>query len=215
MPLFYAVSFAEPDVRAWLTALRWLCDPSQTHTAHITLRGPEQTKLPKKQLEDFNESLRQSRGKVLGAGAFLTSQQHTVYLSCECSAFHSIWHKPARSYNPHMTLYDGGSRSYAEALLQILLSFEIKFEFAPTPLFPILTKTRQVAIPLEAHVPLTTVLRVFQGLGFEDFRQLEDSTRLEYVTRFADYLFARSGSGADDATPKPVLAFGKVKWANG
>lgn len=152
----------------------------------------------------------------MGPGVFFTTRQNTVYLLCESAGFHRVWHKPGRSYQPHMTLYDGSSRQYAQRLLELLDEFDIRFEFSPTPLFELHTKTPQVALPLELHVQSASVTRALKGVGIENVRILSEADRLEYVSQFLEFLFIRRNGSAlseEAAQSKPVLAFGKVRWA--
>ena len=59
--------------------------------------------------------------------AFLNQNQNTVYLRCSSPELSQVWYKPNYPYNPHLTLYDGNDRGFANDLLAGLSSCTKRF----------------------------------------------------------------------------------------
>lgn len=115
--IFYVVYFADVFVQSCLDLIRYLAEWSEKTPAHITVRGPYSRRLHEKVEQSLDEQMAGIDIDVLGVSAFLNQRQNTVYLRCSASELSQVWHKPNYSFNPHLTLYDGNDRPFADELL--------------------------------------------------------------------------------------------------
>ena len=119
---FYVLYPANPDLRNLLNAMKLFADENQRTEAHLTVRGPYLKKLSTKDVERFSNII---RGEVIQLSAvdnFFSSNQNTVFYSCERSDhLKAIWKKITYSeFNPHITIYDGDDRQFAHELYNTL-----------------------------------------------------------------------------------------------
>jgi len=111
------IYFDPPSVQGCLDTIVYLANPDEKNSAHLTIRGPSDDK---PDIETINQQLSGTELSVLGAASFFEGNQNTVFLRCDSLLLPTVWHKPNYAYNPHITLYDGPSRSFAERLVAIL-----------------------------------------------------------------------------------------------
>src|SRR5437764_15252189 len=103
MRIFYAAYLLEEPYATLINAIRLLCEPSEKHLAHLTIRGPYDEPLPAAEVDEINKSIRGASIHVLG-GTFFDPTQSTVYLACSASYLPLVWDKPDYDYQPHITL---------------------------------------------------------------------------------------------------------------
>lgn len=125
--VFYIVKVRKsqtPFLHVYLNTLRYLASPDTRNEAHVTVRGPKRGGLNDRQKQRYDQMLKGETLQISGPDCFFNNRQNTVYLRCSCRAFEktSVWNKPdyGDGINPHVTLYDGDSRAFAEDLLGIL-----------------------------------------------------------------------------------------------
>jgi hypothetical protein len=135
---FYVVYVPKGEFQAALDALRLIADPQTRFPAHITIRGPYTEPMD---VTSYSEQIRGSIVRVADLGRFLGEGQNTVFLHCSCPDFLSVWNKKEYGYNPHITLYDGGSRAFAEALREVVERYSIRYAFRARGL-ELLTSTK-------------------------------------------------------------------------
>ncbi len=70
-----------------------------------------------------------SPSAVYGIGHFFRPGQNTVMLECDAPIIEKVWRKNVYGYHPHITLYDGRSRSFAEALDEVGAGLDLQFDF--------------------------------------------------------------------------------------
>src|SRR5262249_58923975 len=77
--------------------------------------------------------------EVGGVGTFFEGDQNTVYLGVESPAVQAVWDKPdyPGQYIPHLTIYDGASRQFAESLRDLLKEKDLRFTFLATDVEPV------------------------------------------------------------------------------
>lgn len=115
---WYTILYPEmTSLRSCLDALIFLSNPTEKDGAHITLRGPYDTRGA---VPEISPELSGSEVSVFGAGQFFGEKQNTVYLRCDSPIIEKYWRKPDYPYNPHITIYDGQSREFAEKLYTML-----------------------------------------------------------------------------------------------
>ncbi len=130
---FFVIYFNNQKIKRILNAMRIVADSNQKNIAHITVKGPYINKQVKKLNQD-NDLIAGKMIDVLGAGNFFSDNQNTVFLRCkDKEELQQIWRtkekKTYKSYHPHITIYDGNDREYAENLYEVLNSYNLSFRF--------------------------------------------------------------------------------------
>lgn len=130
---FFVIYLHDKTLKSLLDAIRLVADPQQKNLSHITVKGPYKTN-QKKILNEDNEEIMGTELKVTGASNFFDESQNTVFWECEDNAdLYRIWKKKEEktynSFHPHITIYDGADREYAENIYKIVSSYNISFSF--------------------------------------------------------------------------------------
>lgn len=183
MRVFYSVYVPSGKARTLLDAIRLIANPATKHPAHITVRGP---------YSDYQDPRRWSaliqgqQVRVGGVGTFFGPNQNTVLLRVEAPAIQAVWYKPDFSdYNPHITIYDGGSRSFAESLQDVLKNHDLTFAFRATGLEPLVSGNGRP--PLRYFFDpedMATVLG--QSVSLAEIDAADEPTRLAWVNVLAE-----------------------------
>ena len=121
MRIFYVIYLRDGIAVDCIEAIRLLADPSQRKAAHITVRGPFPTKI---RLNSANKKLSGNRIVLDGVSHFISDKQNTVYFTCMGTKLRSVWNKPDYPFHPHVTIYDGSSKSFALQLHEILSKYK-------------------------------------------------------------------------------------------
>ena len=166
MRVFYVLYVHEVQLRSILDTIRLLYDPSVSHPAHITVRGPYSQRFNVNALSGLIGGQQVLLHEV---GHFLSHRggQHTVYVRAHSPSLVDVWKKTDFDFMPHLTLYDGGSqdaRRTALELFQLVSRLPIAVTFAAHGLEPLVSGHGQ------------TNLRVLDGIDF-DF--VSDVTKIE------------------------------------
>ena len=183
--VFYAIYVAPGPFRSALDAIRMIARPQARHAAHVTVRGPYSD------YRDPREWSAAIRGKPIdigGIGTFFDGDQNTVFLHVESPDLQLLWDKPDYpAYNPHLTIYDGPSRSFAESLRDLLAAREPQFTFLASGvepmvsgngLPPLITRYEPSDLaPFMAHPPTRS-----------DVEGADVAARLAWIAELADYL---------------------------
>jgi 2'-5' RNA ligase len=130
---FFVIYLHDETIRSILDLMRIVADNRQRNFAHITVKGPYQNRLQKK-LDDDNETIKGKEIKVLGVGNFFSDNQNTVFFKCEDrKELYSIWktkeEKTYKDFHPHITIYDGDNKQFANELFDTINSHNIHFSF--------------------------------------------------------------------------------------
>lgn len=105
----------------YLNAIRYICNPKTKYKAHVTVRGPYSKLLDYSSLLEYNSVIARDNLVIGEISSFFSSNQNTVFLKCDSTNLYKIWFKKDYiDFNPHITIYDGKSRNFAEKLLSIL-----------------------------------------------------------------------------------------------
>ncbi|MDE0718111.1 MAG: hypothetical protein OXH64_09270 [Rhodospirillaceae bacterium] len=119
--------FQDKRLQALLDAIRFIANPKEKTPAHITVRGP---------YSRYYDSTKWER-KIVGTEAiasgvdsFFENEKNTIYIRCYSKKLREIWSKKDFGFVPHITLYDGISRSFAELLHARLKQIPLQFSFA-------------------------------------------------------------------------------------
>jgi len=117
MKWFVVIYPHDDELRAYLDALIFLANPMEKDAAHITIQGPKSSA---KNVSSISQQIRGKKVAVMGVGRFFEGQQNTVYLRMDGEIIRKFWDKPNLPYRPHLTIYDGPSRPFAEKIYEIL-----------------------------------------------------------------------------------------------
>ena len=125
--IFYVVRISHAPTQDILNLMRFVCAPDAKRTAHITVRGPYTRRLQKPLLRKLYAFAKGADISVIGAGTFFAARQNTVFLHCHSMALKAVWKKPDYPCVPHITIYDGGSRTKAKQVYQVLMRAKVHF----------------------------------------------------------------------------------------
>ena len=189
MRVFYAVYIQDDFWRRWMDVIRFLCNPNEKHSAHVTLRGPYKQRYALKAMSEAIE------GKVIDVqhvGAFWGISQNTVFLRCDSPYMEKVWYKPHVGYHPHLTLYDGGLRGFADVLYTILRQHDVRFAFHASKLYPLVSSQGQSGFNLATQFEASEVAEVLgEEVSVHRIHSLDEERRLEMVSQVCNHLFPR------------------------
>lgn len=198
---FGVININDKNAQTFIDGIRLLCaDNSKLkHKAHVTLIGPKDNK------EDIDfKSIRRNEQiiSIDGVGNFFQEGQNTVYLKCNLDKggdqIKDMIDKPDYgNENPHITLYDGNNRGFAEELYNLTQSQSYKGKIT----FQIIVSENNYNIKKESDLgvisstreyPLLDSIIDFDHLSYylggttineNIIKNLSESQRLEYVER--------------------------------
>ena len=143
--VFYVVYFRDRRLQYSLDTMRFIADPSEKNYAHITVRGPYQQRY---NLNGMDRRIDGTEVLADGVGSFFGYSQNTVFLKCHSEILRDVWKKTDFGFNPHVTIYDGESRKFAEMLLERLNHLTLRFRFIVGRLYPLVTHSGQYSMEL-------------------------------------------------------------------
>ena len=194
--IFYVIYVADVEVGPALDLIKIICNPFVKTHAHVTLRGPYTRKADdarawnKKWVEEKNQI---SAITFKGLLSFFRPGQNAVSLGCEFPEVQELWYKPDYPHGvPHLTLYDGESREFADDVLKVLGRFDWNFEVSATPLKPLRAGERGQWSMVHL-TPNNEIDRVFERLtghrvSSESIRDMKPDLRLEVVDQVCQYI---------------------------
>ena len=141
--IFYVVYFTSQRLQKILDAVRFIANPSEKTSAHITLRGPYSRT---GNMANLSKKIAGSEAIASSIDSFIEEGQSTVFLKCDSKKFREVWNKDDFGFNPHITIYDGKSRKFAILLLERLAKIKIQFRFRVSELKPLISHKGQQAI---------------------------------------------------------------------
>lgn len=123
MAVFYGVYPRDRGVRAFLTLLRYVAEPTAIRSAHITIKGPLKRIIGPEEMRAVHNT--QPRWVSLKQPITLfDGGQNTVGLEVELGDLRAHWEKPDfPSGVAHLTMYDGKDRNEARGVYNVLLNY--------------------------------------------------------------------------------------------
>lgn len=187
MKIVYVVGIQDEFVRNYIDLIRYMANPQEKRTAHITVRGPYTRHY---NMVKQNRIVNGAEIIINGIGTFFQGNQNTVFLECESDILKKVWKKTTyNEYNPHITLYDGYSRSEAEELYHKLVKYNYNIKFKATELIPIVTISKHLNFDLKLELN-TDLLCKFTKLTIP-IKIIESSSftyRLTLIEQLLNYL---------------------------
>ena len=190
MPSFFVLYLPNRVWQSYCDTMKILCRPDTQSPAHITVRGPYGTR------PDVDQEWRKVSNihiRVLDVGTFFEDAQNTVFLRCESPELASVWWKKHyRSMNPHITIYDGDSREFAERVLGVLRRHKWRFSFVADHLHEYVSNGRQMGLDLTWSDYGDVIRRVHgASMGRNQLQALSDNDRLELLAKVAEAFRSR------------------------
>lgn len=143
MARFYGVYLNNTAISTVLDIIRFLGEPDAIRFSHITLRGPyADSGLAKARLQEINDRYqRGQRVTMIEPANFFSERQFTVVVAVDLQDLKDLFYKPDFPDGiPHLTLYDGNSRGFAEAVFAIARKYVWGFSTGVGPLRAIESK---------------------------------------------------------------------------
>lgn len=125
MRTFYGVSLRNSNIATVLDLLRFLGEPDSIRFSHITLRGPYKRPLPRSYIRRINDDPRYHWSvELTGPIKFFSNLQSTVSIGVNLHSLTDLLYKPDfPNGSPHITLYDGKNRAFAEDIFDLLKDY--------------------------------------------------------------------------------------------
>lgn len=165
MAHFLFLEILDPEINALISAITEIISGEKPEkTAHLTVRGPYESPVPKKTLETCETAIKYDVLKISNIGRFTNPDEEVVYFQVESPHLRDIWYKPTFQisefgFNPHLSLYRGKDPQLAELITSFLTGEKIELLCAEFRLVPYVTKQ----IPL-IPLPDVKVYQSFPGL---------------------------------------------------
>jgi len=192
---FYVVSLPEGRFRTCLDGIRLLAEPNTRFPAHLTVRGPYDIPLD---ISPYGEKVKGAVARVVDIGEFFTDAQNTVFFHCSCPALLSVWDKPDyATYNPHITLYNGESRHFAESICRVVERYPIRYTFEVSGLDPLVSVKGVKGSLLRDRFDSKSLEQIIgERIDLEGIEAMSESSRLDWIDRIARHMVGNPKSSA-------------------
>ena len=183
---FYVVYFDDTYLQAILDIMRLVANPEEKTLAHITVRGPYSQRY---NVEALGRQICGTKVLAEGIGAFLNEGQNTIFIKCSSEELRRVWKKKDFGFNPHITIYDGQSRTLAEKIFRRLSHLDIHFKFSVSTLNSLETHKGQQSFMLRHAIRREVVEQVAgRVMSVSEIEQLSEDDRAALVELFAKEL---------------------------
>jgi hypothetical protein len=186
MRWFTVIYIDDLSIRKCLDSIIFLANPEEKESAHVTIRGPYEEPGHTK---EFERAIRGKMISVMGAGCFFEGKQSTVFLHCGSDFLRRVWDKPKTAFAPHITLYDGQSRLFADQLLWTIKQHKFYFRIRAGEVARIKSIKGQRSLSLAMAVDLNCLNeQTGAHLTLEGVRRAPDWQRLMWIDRVCSHL---------------------------
>jgi hypothetical protein len=186
MKIFYVLHIREKALADCVDAIRFICNPSEKQRAHLTVRGPYQKRI------DVTAISRKIVGDTVSidrVGNFFDSGQNTVFFHCTAPELKHVWSKPHFPFNPHITLYDGSSKEFAQKLYNAISPYNYCLKFRAEELEPIHSMKGQESMSLALAFNSKLVSQALgERLSPRTIPSLSEDRKLHLVERLCQHL---------------------------
>jgi 2'-5' RNA ligase len=161
---FFVIYLHDETIGSLLDGMRIIADPMQRNFSHITVKGPYWNS-QKKRLSIDNKLIEGKEIKITGTGNFFIENQNTVFLKCEeRQELYDIWktkeEKTYKEFHPHITIYDGKDRTFAQILYETINAHNINFCFTVEKLDLYSTADKIKLFNLKAQVNYSLISKI-------------------------------------------------------
>jgi hypothetical protein len=193
MKIFYVLHIRERALADCVDAIRFLCNPAEKQRAHLTVRGPYQKRID---VTAISKKIVGDMVSINSVGNFFDSGQNTVFFHCTAPELRNVWNKPHYPFNPHITLYDGGSKEFARALFGVISRYSYCLRFQAEELEPIQAIKGQESMSLAFAFNSKFVWRALgEKIGPRVVADLSEARKLQLVERLCQHLSAMPSPG--------------------
>lgn len=186
MKIFYVIYVRDNILGPYLNAIRYLSNPTEKYDAHITIRGPYKKHI---NIDNYNKIIENDTIEITAVGKFFEKKQNTVFLQCYSDNLKKIWHKSDYGFKPHITLYDGKSRTFASNLIKILNSHLINFTFKVEKLSELRSIKGQIDYRLNLEWKLEYIHSIVKkNVTHNEIENMNEPERLRLIDEITEHL---------------------------
>lgn len=143
----------EGAMKDCIDAIRYISSPTEKKSAHITVRGPYKEQIKRSRLEKLNCDLKGNLVHITSPGNFFNNEgQNTVFFNCTGTHLEAVWKKKDYGYHPHITLYDGNDKNFAQQLYDVLGNYQFDLSFEAEKLVMITRSKGQTSMELSFNL---------------------------------------------------------------
>lgn len=211
MKIFYVLRIKDRALSDCLEAIRFLCNPAEKHSAHITVRGPYHKRID---IAPINRKIVGDIVEIHSVGNFFDFGQNTVFFGCAARELKNVWNKPDFPFNPHLTVYDSDSGEFARSIFDVISRYKYSIRFQADELEAIEAKKGQGSFSLALAFNSELVKQVSgRELAAKDVHDLSEKSRLDLIDRLAYYLanFPQRVRSAETDLSLPIGALPPVR----
>jgi hypothetical protein len=193
--LIYAIKIQDVEISSILNFVKLLCAPTSKTEIHLSVRGPYKSPLKSEKLSKYNKIIKNSEISIIDFANFFSENQNTVFLKCEGEELKKVWKKTTylHEYNPHLTLYDGRNKEFANTLYQILRKRNINIEFTSSELIAYDTSKKNTSLILSLGINNDIIEEVL-GIAWDklDVNLMDSKSRFKLIDDCFKYLETKS-----------------------
>ena len=116
-----------------------------------------------------------------------------------------MWHKFDYGFNPHISLYDGKSRSFAENLVKILNSHLVDFDFTVDRLSMLKSLKGQTDYRLILESNLNYINEnINRELNIREIEKMDENQRLVIINEITKHLTKAINTKKKQSIKKPI-----------
>jgi hypothetical protein len=204
MRIFYVIHIGEKALADSVDAIRFICNPTEKQRAHLTVRGPYQKRI---NISELSKKIVGDTVSIDRVGNFFDSGQNTVFFHCHATDLERVWNKPHYPFNPHISLYDGNSREFAERLYELVSRYSYCLKFQADELEAIESKKGQTSLSLALAFNSDFVSQVVgEQINADAVSSLSEDRRLQLVERICQHLAEASAKSGSERSYIPRAA---------
>ena len=207
-PYLYILYLSDEIVAPSLELVRRICEPNARAKPHVTMRGPLRGRADS---PERWESKQITRITLIEAGQFLSaddvrSLQNTVFMKCDLHEQAWLHYTPDYPTSlPHVTLYDGTSRDFANRLWSLLRHYPWHLDIelaAPATLRKVVLGSRKrkhtLAITYSSEARALFRELIGEELRYKYVAAMSDEERLRVTDLVCRYLHENLPQGQPD-----------------
>lgn len=187
MRIFYVINIKDRNLKTLIDGIRVIADPKEKNYAHITVKGPYNQI---KNIDKENDIIKNKIIYVNNISTFVTNKQNTIYLECFSNHLSKIWDKADyKEFTPHITLYDGNDKVFADDLFNVLKKHNIKFSFKVDQLDILYSSKGQLNTNLVSDSDLFFNLSYYlnETINYHKIENLDNQEKLKLIDRLISY----------------------------
>ncbi len=148
---FLFLKIIEPEICSVLWELRdiFAKEKKPRSSIHVTVRGPNKDPFKKDVIDNLFRKIANDTMLIHSVDRFDNDEQQVVFLKVHSPNLHRIWRKPdypkeEYGVNPHITLYEGRDKEYAECVYEFLKNEKLELICNSFALVPYQTKQKLI-----------------------------------------------------------------------